>query len=403
MLEHPVSFRRLLHPMTQEEFLSRAWQQAAIHIPGHAAKLQDIHTWNGLSSLLEMITNWSCETLKMTLEADELPATQFSLPGCTGDRHGGQVPDPNRIRQWLAQGATLLLESADCLSAGVTALARSLESVLGAPLSCELYCCTSEHPGRSSRFDTVDRFALQIDGRKLWNIYEGRVLNPADSSNFCYARFSPKRHEKARGRCILEVEMQPGDVLYVPKGQYYDVMGSREESQHLSFDLRAATGLDFMEILLKSLSDDSLFRQSMPHFDEAELHAAHMGALADRIHQHIAQPVMSEQMRAHQRECALRRRTDSLASSQRPAQATTTYRVRSTGVTLDLRADGWALATPETSQTLTDAEAEVLRWILDRDVFEAGELHEAFVHLADVATVETLEKTDKARVTEQIP
>jgi hypothetical protein len=152
---------------------------------------------------------------------------------------------------------------------------------------------------------------------------------------------------------------------------------------------------------VKSLSDDSLFRQSMPHFDEAELHAAHMGALADRIHQHISQPVMSEQMRAHQRERALRSRTGSLASSQRPRQVT--YRVRSTGVTLDLRANGWALVTPETSQKLTDAEAEVLRWILDRDIFEAGELHEAFIHLADEAAADTLEKTEKARVTERIP
>src|SRR3546814_6827189 len=101
--------------------------------------------------------------------------------------------------------------------------------------------------------------------------------------------------------------MQPGDLLYIPRGQYHDALASSEACLHLSFGITQPTGRDFFTVLMRSLPEDPLFREKLPHFDDLASHDAHVQKLADRLHAILCKPETAEQMRQIQRQRVFRR------------------------------------------------------------------------------------------------
>src|SRR3546814_5312450 len=89
---------------------------------------------------------------------------------------------------------------------------------------------------------TMDVFALHIEGSKTWRLYEGRANNPLDVPGYNWESLSPEQRERTRGKLQQEVAMQPGDLLYIPRGQYHDALASSEACLHLSFGITQQIG-----------------------------------------------------------------------------------------------------------------------------------------------------------------
>ena len=149
-------------------------------------------------------------------------------------------------------------------------------------------------------------FALHIAGEKRWRVYQGRAENPMELSGHSYAYQAREHHERAKGQVLMEVEMTPGDMLYLPRGQYHDALAVSGASLHLSFGITRATGLDFMSVLSNSLPDDEQFRRELPHFDDAPALAAYLRELAARLGELVTDAELAVQVAAWQRERVFR-------------------------------------------------------------------------------------------------
>jgi hypothetical protein len=274
MRKPPMTFRALLQPMTADEFFAHAYGKLATHIPGHRQKFVDIFSWQEFNRLINQPTLWSERSMKMLLNGHDLNPREFCIPGRTREGTQAMLPDPNRVTDQLQQGATLVLDLVERLSPSIATLAASLEMVLGNLAVCNVYCSWNAHQGFSSHFDGTDVFALHIEGDKTWRLYEGRFQDPVHGSGFEYAGLPPEQHVSARGKLLKEVHMKPGDVLYIPRGQYHDAVAVSEASLHLTFGLVPRTGHDFITVLLRSLYAEPLFREALPHFDDAQAYDA---------------------------------------------------------------------------------------------------------------------------------
>ncbi len=376
MHNQDMTFRKLLQPMAPEEFFEHAYGKLAVHIPGHADKLAHMFSWDELNRLFNQPSLWSDRTIKMVLSGRDLKPEEFCTPGRTREGTQAMLPDPERVARYLQQGATLVLDLVERLSPGIAALAASLETVLGHVAVCNVYCSWKAHQGFTSHFDTTDVFALHIAGKKTWHLYEGRYLDPIEGSGFDYASLPPEEHESAKGELLKSVEMTPGDVLYIPRGQYHDAVATSEASLHLSFGLVPHTGHDFMTVLLRSLFTDPLFRQAMPHFDDTQAYDAHLRRLAERLYEIITDAATARQSRQEQRRRVLRDSLTRFALPQR--DPVSLYRVRWVGATLQPRGDGSLLTTASGEYALSGNETKIVEWILSRDFFDANTLGQAF-------------------------
>jgi bifunctional lysine-specific demethylase and histidyl-hydroxylase MINA len=385
MTDADISFRKLLHPIPPEEFFAHAQGRLAVHIPGPRGRFAAVFSWKEFNRLLNQASLWSDHNTTMVLDGHDVTSEEFCVPGTTRQGNQAMLPDPRRVAGYLQRGATLVLDLMERLSPGVAAVAASLEAVTGSPVVCNAYCSFNAHQGFSSHFDSTDVFVLHIEGEKTWRLYEGRFEHPLQSD---YARLPPEQHAQARGKLLKEVLLTPGDVLYIPRGQYHDAVASSEACLHLTFGIVPRTGHDFLTVLLRSLDADPLFREALPHLDDVQAYRAHLRRLAQRLGAIIQHEQTIAQARQQHRQRTFR---DALRSFDLPARPSApVYRVRWRDARLLMQQDGRAvLQTPSGEHALSAPEYDVARWALERDYFEIGSL-QAVCHALASTELETV-------------
>lgn len=111
---------------------------------------------------------------------------------------------------------------------------RSLQSILGLGCSVNLYSTPPGAQGLDVHLDDHCVFVVQLYGRKRWRFYGCRVDRP----RLLCQRLSPPP-EILRDGPLRVLDLEPGDVLYVPRGVYHaaTALGSLDRSVHCTIGL----------------------------------------------------------------------------------------------------------------------------------------------------------------------
>ena len=178
MLTPPFSFDEIMAPLGAERFFAEYEGKRPLHLKGAADKFAAVMSWAKLNELLGMATIWSQASLQLVLDKEPIPAARYCAPAA--GRDGGQVlrPDPDQVQRFLKQGATLVANDIDHLSAGLTAFSHAMEQALGGKVQGNLYLSSRRRQGFAAHFDTHDVYAVHVEGTKTWHVYEGRAVDP---------------------------------------------------------------------------------------------------------------------------------------------------------------------------------------------------------------------------------
>lgn len=373
MSEPVTTFARLLAPVTPETFFAEYWDRKPLHIPGSAEKSAPVCSWTEFNELIRMTGVWSDRTFALALDGERIDPRDYCdrLPG----RDGGMMwsPAPRKVSKYVGQGASIVLDMVETLSPGIRAASEALQMATGSRINCNAYCSQMQRQAFPSHFDTMDVFALHIEGTKTWRIYEGRFEAPLERPGYDHTSFPPDYHDKAKGKLLMEVEMKPGDLLYLPKGAYHDALASSEACLHLSFGTAQPTGLNLMRWVIDSLDQLPVFRQPLPPHDDPAAYEAHLKDLGQALQSVLEKPEVAQGFRDEQR-----RRAFASVTSVGVPKCSPRYRVRPTGVKLVRRGSEWQLAAPCGKGALPDGGGEVAKWVLERDHFSRADVAEAF-------------------------
>jgi len=304
-------------------------------------------------------------------------------------------PVPEKVVDYLGQGASIVLDLVETLTPGLRAATEALQMATGCRISCNAYCSQKQHQAFPSHFDTMDVFAIHIEGRKPWRIYEGRFDGPLERPGFNQTSFSPDYHDKAKGNLAMEVELKPGDLLYLPKGMYHDALSSTDNCLHLSFGTTESTGIDFMRWIVDGLDQSPVFRKAMPPHDAVAAGDERIKALRENLMEILQQGDVASQFRDDQRQKAF-----AMLSSVAVPQSLSRYRVRGRGVRVVRRGSEWRVTAPEGNCNIPAGAEGLLNWILARDHFERGELAAEFSDMDEQAILDILQTLSSVGVLE---
>lgn len=362
MTPDSMSLQRLIDPLPLEEFLRDYKGKRHIHIPGAADKFADIFSWDTANRLLDTPALWTGNLVSLAKEGPLIPQDQYCLPDVDADGYAVMRPDPAKVQKFIAEGATLVLNVTESLTAPLADVASCLQMSYGMPIKCNIYCSWERQKGFRSHFDHTDVFVLHMDGRKHWNLYEGFFDQPMSGTEFQFAHYPPEFHEETKGRVLEEPELTPGDLLYIPRGQYHDALALSEASLHLTFGVIHATGIDLMTVLRSHLREEPEFRAPLPHFDDPDAHEAHLRALVDGIADTLGRDTTIDFICSHLRGTAYMECLPHFGLPDRDGVAVFRVRRANAGV----------------RSALAGEAAEVADWALTRDYFVADSLAEAF-------------------------
>jgi len=287
MLEKPFRFDDIMAPIGAETFMAEYEGKKPLHLKGAADKFAKVMSWPLLNDLLGQASIWSAQSLLLVLDKEPVPAQKYCASAA--GRDGGQVlrPDPAEVQRYLQKGATLVANDIDNLSDGLTAFSRSVEQALGGKVQGNLYCSSKRRQGFAAHFDTHDVYAVHVEGTKTWHIYEGVAEDPIAHPMF--KTLGRDHHEKAKGKLLMDVKMEPGDLLYLPRGQYHDALADEGGAVHIAFGVTYPIGMDVMSMLFEKVLAKPIFRANLPRPATGDL-GGRLAKLADEIGDSLRDP-----------------------------------------------------------------------------------------------------------------
>ena len=373
MTEKIHTFADLIHPVTPEEFFAEYHDKKPLHIPGTPDKFASVMSWRTLNDLLNMTSVWSGISLRLMLDRKTIPASDYCRPAIDRNNAQSMQPDPARIMVLLRQGASLIANDVDTLSPGLRSVAEALEIALGAKAQANVYCSWRQHQALDSHFDTHDVYAIHLEGEKVWQVYRTRADRPIAHPRF--KQLDQAHHGRAKGKVLMEVTMRPGDLLYLPRGQYHDALASGSSALHVTFGLTAVIGIDFFDLLRELAIGDPLFRSNVPGpGDDDRALGDHMKKLARRLGEITASPEALEQFKRFQREHRYHRGGFRLPDSVLVPE----FRVRARGLSVVKTGDDWALADKARSVPIPPGSDRLVAWIIAREHFSGADIAAAF-------------------------
>ncbi len=251
----------LLSPYSRSEFLNTVWGKKCLYVSGQQEKYRSLFSWDDLNRILEQVR---LEPPRLRLEREGSSATDIQFLQYRTARRGGNVPrlDIPRFYEHLQNGATLVLDAVDEFCPAISATCESLTATLGSHLQVNMYASWGSTRGFGLHWDDHDVFVTHLEGHKRWLIYRPTREFPL------YRDITPNLEKPTEP--IAEYDVGPGDLLYLPRGHWHDVIGRNEPTLHLTFGITNPTGIDLLGWLADELRDEAVFRADLPQFASAE-------------------------------------------------------------------------------------------------------------------------------------
>ncbi|RUL94892.1 cupin domain-containing protein [Verrucosispora sp. FIM060022] len=199
--------------------------------------------------------------LRVAKDGQVLPAARYTGGGGAGAEIGDQVLD-EKILQLYAGGATLVLQGLHRNWPPLVDFTRELSLAVGQPLQVNAYLTPPGSQGFATHYDTHDVFVLQVDGRKHWRIHPPVLPDPLERQP--WGGRADEVTATALGPAALDVVLEPGDALYLPRGWLHSAQAQESSSLHLTVGIRALTRYALVEELLALAPEDRRLRATLP-------------------------------------------------------------------------------------------------------------------------------------------
>lgn len=387
----PIAARldALLAPVGTEAFLRDYLGKQPLHIQGSPDRVADVMSVAMLDGLINTASIWTPSSLKMVLDRQPIAEADYCSPALSQTGSSILRPDPEKVGSWIGRGASLVLNDVDDLNAGMKAVSTALQALTGGKAQGNLYFSRRERQAFSPHFDTHDVFALHCAGEKVWRIYRTKepwpIAHPA-------CQKTNEAMDRDKGELLMEVTLKPGDLLYLPRGQYHDALAATDGVIHIAFGLTLPIGMDLWPLLIDAAVREEAFRRPLPQ-DRGGLsgHLARLGDALSRIARDSA--VLEAALANIARFPYPRPVVDLPAILAEPPRFTV-----KPGFTVAQHQGKPILAYGQKAVPLPPPVKDAVAWVIGRDSFSDSEFAAAFPMLPDSARQELIGQLQTMKV-----
>jgi ribosomal protein L16 Arg81 hydroxylase len=262
---------RILEPYAPEEFLDSSWGVRSLHVRGRAGRFARLMPWARLNEILRR-QRLDFPRLRLVKDGKPAPVSSY-LRHVTGSRGRTSIPrlKPAELTKQLREGATLVLDAVDELSAPIEELAEGLELFFREHVQVNLYAGWQTSRGFDLHWDDHDVFILQAAGRKRWSVYGMTRPFPLVAD--------VEKALKPAGEPLWQGTLEDGDLLYIPRGWWHVAGALAEPTVHLTVGVHNRTGLDLLRWLAERVRASETFRRDLPRLSSNAERAAHAARL----------------------------------------------------------------------------------------------------------------------------
>lgn len=257
----------ILDPVQVSSFLQDHYEKEPLHL-----RRQSPHAFADLldaATLDRVVTGHTLPYPALRVVKDNLmlAAEDWAAmaPWGTGTVPG--VGRADRVLELVRSGHSLVLEQLERVVPSLGRLCARVQDELAGETCANVYytpgASTCFHP----HFDTQEVFVLQCAGRKRWRLWDRAVHLPLPRDG--------KRPVGSLGEPLRELVLEPGDVLYLPRGQVHAAEALDGPSLHVSVSVLPVTWWTVLRECFRTfehpiLHESVRFDPHDPDLDEAQ-------------------------------------------------------------------------------------------------------------------------------------
>jgi ribosomal protein L16 Arg81 hydroxylase len=248
----------LLDPVGPSVFFDLHWEKKPLHV-----QRTDVGYYSALVSLADLerliaSPDARYPAIQLSKHGAYFPAEVYTEDQQLGAAHFTGVPNVQKIAAEYRAGATIVLPGLHRTWTPLARLCLSIDSELDHVAHANAYLTPGNTAGFTPHYDTHEVLVLQISGHKHWRVYEPPIALPHRKQPFTPAGYT------LPARPLLEVDLAPGDLLYLPRGYVHTTTTSAAHSAHVTIGIAVYTWLDLASELLQSAMGSPRLRAALP-------------------------------------------------------------------------------------------------------------------------------------------
>jgi hypothetical protein len=255
-LEPPSTLADLVAPLSEPEFLGLLRRRELAYRSGaNGDRYAPLLGWPALRRMIEAgnyPNNKRLDDIRVSKESILVPVDRWMTKG---------KADAAKLDGFLANGFSIVGLH---LEEHVPALGAVCEEIRSRTLE-ESWVGAIVTSGAGAgafpvHYDPEDLVILQVQGTKRWQIFGPPVSNPVRSM----PKQTPPETEP-----IFDEVLEPGDLLFVPGGNWHHCQSGLSTSVHLGIFFLPPTGGHAARAMLRSFLSEELFRIPLTRLDGA--------------------------------------------------------------------------------------------------------------------------------------
>lgn len=199
--------------------------------------------------------------VRMAKDGRLVDKSAFTASGGFGAEVTDQL-DSAAVLAAFAAGNTVVLQGLHRLWPPLIGFVGGLVREFGHPAQVNCYLTPAASQGFSPHYDVHDVFVVQISGTKRWLIHPPVHTHPLNNQPW-----SDRRSEveaQATQKPVLDVVLEPGDVLYLPRGWIHSAQALGDTTIHLTIGVAAFNDYDIAHHALGALQNTAVSRSPLP-------------------------------------------------------------------------------------------------------------------------------------------
>lgn len=243
---------RLVEPVDVATFKQNYWERKHLHIqrddPGYYAGLL---TLDDVDRLL-FLAGVQLDGIRVVMDGEETPVSQLVSHGKLGVTNALEG-----LYTRYREGSTIVLNSVGDRCEPLHRLAQTLGAEVNARFQMNVYITPGGNAqGFKPHYDTHDVFITQIYGIKQWRLYGTPYALPLRDRRYDKSQPSDLEHE---------IEMRPGDLLYLPRGTIHAATSADTASIHITIGVHPVIWSSVIQDAVHELfAEDVRFRSGLP-------------------------------------------------------------------------------------------------------------------------------------------
>lgn len=247
-------FKSLISPIAPEDFFQNYWEKSILHLSENSgAAFGNILTAQMLDDFLRK-GDISPLSMRFVKDGADVESQNWTKRRTLINGKISETVANEKIFEYLADGTSVVINAAENSIPSLHRLCQHLEQEFKCRVQTNIYITPPNARGFPVHYDTHDVLILQIIGKKTWQIYDSPIKLQTVRTALPDSLTATKN-----------LEINRGDLLYLPRGVIHSAATNDEISVHLTVSFYGRYGFDLIHILAELAEEDEFFRRAVPH------------------------------------------------------------------------------------------------------------------------------------------